>query len=195
MKSIFRMVIVLTILSGTGAGTLAGVKIMTEEKIEEQQMKFEKAPAVQSILAESPVDPVENRFKVAKGDGTFITVFPGVVEERKVMAIEAFGKGFSGDIGLMVGIDLETGAITRARVTTHTETPGFGSKAKESTRFVSQFDDRPFDPSLSVRGDGGGIDAISGATITSRAVCVAAQEAGRLFKSIEKELKVKAQSL
>ena len=195
MDSIIRMVVVLTILSGTGAGTLAAVKNITADKIEEQQLKFEKAPAVRSILEESSLDPVDNRFKVEGPDGRLITVFPGVMEETKVVAIEAFGKGFSGDVGLMVGIDIETGRITRARVTTHTETPGFGSKAKESTRFVSQLDDRGFDAALAVRKDGGEIDSISGATITSRAVCVAAAEAGKLYETVADKIKEKAESL
>ena len=53
-------------------------------------------------------------------------------------AIENSGKGFSGDLGVMVGFNLETGDLVGAGVTSHTETPGVGSRTTEES-FTIQF--------------------------------------------------------
>ena len=68
----------------------------------------------------------------------------------------------------MVGV-LPDGTIYNTKVLSHSETPGLGAKCTEPA-FADQF--KGFDPSvkkLSVKKDGGDIDAITAATITSRA--------------------------
>ena len=97
---------------------------------------------------------------VYKGDngGFVITTEPG---------------GFGGAVKTMVGIDAD-GTITGLRVTGHSETAGLGAKATDPS-FYEQFTGKS--GSVSVTKDGGEIVPITSATITSRAVCVGAQEA------------------
>ena len=47
-----------------------------------------------------------------------------------MVTLETYGKGYGGDVGLMVGIDLEKEQIYGVGVTTHAETPGMGALAK-----------------------------------------------------------------
>ena len=73
-------------------------------------------------------------------------------------------------------------------VTTHTETPGLGATAKDDPGFVSQFKGMPVKETFKVTNDGGKVNAMSGATITSRAVCSAASDAGMIYKKLKPQL-------
>lgn len=187
MKNIIHMMAVLTLLAGSSAGILAGMRVATMEKIEYQQLKFQKEPVVRTIMEGSTMDPMGQRYKLDY-ESEKLTVFPGVIDGDPVAAFETFGKGYSGDVGVMVGFSLTSGKIIGMGVTTHTETPGIGSKAKEDPGFVDQFKGMNLATDFKVRGDGGEIDGISGATITCRAVCVAAAEAGRMYGELKDKL-------
>jgi electron transport complex protein RnfG len=84
----------------------------------------------------------------------------------------------------MVGLD-SSGAILNIQVLQHAETPGLGSKMTLPA-FVKQFlGKNPQDKPLKVKKDGGDVDAISGATITSRAYSEAVQLASDTYKSLK----------
>ncbi len=85
-------------------------------------------------------------------------------------------KGFSGHFTLMVGFKPD-GTINNVAVLDQKETPGLGNKMKEP-RFKDQFIDKnPGKFILKVKKDGGQVDAITAATISSRAFCDAVQRA------------------
>ena len=70
-------------------------------------------------------------------------------------------------------------------VLSHSETPGLGAKCTTDTKFMDQW--RGFDPSvkqLSVKKDGGDVDAITASTITSRAYTQAVANALLLFDEL-----------
>jgi electron transport complex protein RnfG len=73
-------------------------------------------------------------------------------------------------------------------VTTHAETPGMGAKAKSDPSFVSQFKDLALGEPFKVTVDGGSINAISGATITSRAVTAAATDAENMYQKLKSQI-------
>lgn len=190
MREMISMVVVLTTLTAVAGGLLAAVKSGTEVRIEEQILKFQKAPAIESIFPDVTNDPVKERFNLTAGELTF-QMFPGkMADGAKAVAFETKGKGgYGGDVGLMVGINLETDKIVGARVTTHSETPGLGARAKDNPDFVSQFTDLSVtDTNLGLKADDGVIDAMSGATITSRAVTLAAIQAQDLYKKLKPEI-------
>jgi electron transport complex protein RnfG len=121
---------------------------------------------------------------------TTLQIFPGKLPDgSKAIAFETKGKGgYGGDIGLMVGINMENDQIVGARVTTHAETPGLGARAKDDPKFVSQFSGKPIDANLALKADNGTIDAMSGATITSRAVTLGAIQAQKLYLQLKPEI-------
>ncbi len=192
MRDLISMVLVLTVLSAFSGGILASVKQSTSEKIEFQQLKFEKAPAIKMILTGCTNDPMIDRFKLKDGDQE-ISFFVGKVDGKVTgLAFETFGKGFEGKIGLMVGVNIDTMCLIGGGVTTQSETPGVGSKAKTDPKFVAQFENLPVAKgAFKVKPDGGGIDALSGATITSRGVCIAATDAVNIYNRLEDQLKEK----
>jgi len=77
------------------------------------------------------------------------------------------GKGYGGKIGILVGLETNR-ALRGIRVISHQETPGLGAKITD-TGFLDQFVGL-VPAQLALARDGGAVDAITGATISSRAV-------------------------
>lgn len=100
--------------------------------------------------------------------------------------------GYSGDIGLLVGIDA-AGTVTGVRVTGHRETPGLGdyidrAKSPWVEQFAGKSLDNPPPRAWRVAKDGGVFDARAGATITPRAVIKAVRGALEYFAGHRKAL-------
>ena len=188
MREMLSMIVVLTVLTAVSGGLLAAVKVKTEPQIEEQVLKFQKAPAIKAIFADATNDPIKERFNV-KAEDTELQVFPSTLADGiKAVAFEAKGGAYGGPIGLMVGINLDTDEIIAVRVTTHAETPGIGSRAKEDLSFVGQFAGMSMASNFDIKGRGGDIDAMSGATVTSTGVSQAAVAAQDLYKKLKPEI-------
>jgi electron transport complex protein RnfG len=188
MREIIKMIAVLTILSCFSGGLLAAIRSGTKDKIENQQLEFVKGPAIRNILEGCSNDPIVDRFKIKDGDferSFFVGIFDG---KANTVAFESFGKGFGGDIGLMVGINIDDDKIINIGVTTHSETPGVGSKAKTDPKLANRFKGLGLIQSFKVKPDGGKIDAISGATVTSRGVCAGVTEAGTVYKRLKSQV-------
>lgn len=193
MGEMIKMVVVLTLLSSLSGGLLAYVKEGTQERIENQVLQLVQGPAVKSIFSGSSNDPVADRFSLTDGDkkiDVFVAKFDG---QTKAVAFETFGKGYGGDLGLMVGIDVTDDQLYGVGVTTSSETAGLGARAKTDPKFAAQFAGMTIKEPFKVTADGGQVNALSGATITSRAVSAAATQAGeiyaRLKPQIEEQLK------
>jgi electron transport complex protein RnfG len=188
MREMIKMLIVLTILATLSGGLLAAIRDNTKDRIENQVLEFVKGPAIKSILKGSTNKPIEDRFNLKDGDVEH-TFFVGVLDgEPRAVTFETSGKGYGGDVGLMVGIDTKDGKILGVGVTTHAETPGMGAKAQTDPSFAAQFKGLPLEEQVKVTGDGGSINAISGATITSRAVCSATNDALKLYEKLQPKL-------
>jgi electron transport complex protein RnfG len=192
MREMIKMIVVLLVLSSFSGGLLAAIKNGTKDRIENQQLTFVKGPAIKSILEGSSNDPIKDRFKIEDADGVernfFIGRFNG---EANTIAFESAGKGFGGDIGLMVGVNTKDDKIVGVGVTTHSETPGVGSKAKTDPAFSGQFKGLSLMDTFKVKPDGGQVDAISGATVTSRGVSMALTDAGKIYQRLKPKIEDK----
>jgi electron transport complex protein RnfG len=191
MRELIKMVVVLTVLSAFSGGLLASLRNGTKERIEYQQLKFVKGPAILEIFKGAKNNPIVDRFKLKDGNverSFFVGKFDGKTD---TVAFESFGKGFGGDIGLMVGVNVNTDKILGVGVTTLNETPGVGSRAKTDPGFVAQFKGRPLEEIFKVKTDGGQVDALSGATVTSRGVAAGMTDAGLIYKRLKPQLEKK----
>jgi Na+-translocating ferredoxin:NAD+ oxidoreductase subunit G len=189
MREMIQMIVVLLVLSCVSGGLLAGVRNSTKDRIVNQQLQFVKGPAITSILEGATNNPISDRFKI-KADESEVSFFVGVLEgNANGVVLETFGKGgYSGDVGLMVGIDTQNDKLLGVGVTIHGETPGMGAKAKDDPTFVKQFKNLPLQDKYAVTGDGGKINAISGATMTSRAICNATGDAVKVYKELKLQI-------
>jgi electron transport complex protein RnfG len=186
IKSTFlNLVITLAVITLVGGLALGYVFQWTKEPIAKAQME-KQLRAIEAVVQGYDNNPVTDKFKVATPDGSdSLEFFPAMASGELIgMAIKTkSSKGYSGDIWLMVGFTMQ-GEIQRAVVIEHKETPGLGSKMSDA-KFLDQFlNKNPGSVNLKVKKDGGSIDAITGATISSRAFSEAVQRAYETFQSM-----------
>jgi electron transport complex protein RnfG len=154
------------------------VYLKTKEPIEETARQKE-LQAIRQVLPEFDSIPASG---VKNNEG--VIVYP-VVKENKLsgFAVKTYTeKGFSGHIELMAGF-LTDGSIYNIEVLQQKETPGLGTKMNDP-KFKNQFaGKKPQSFKLKVKKDGGEVDAITSATVSSRAFCDAVQRAYDVLNS------------
>jgi electron transport complex protein RnfG len=182
-ESTFKnMVVTLFVVTFVASSALGFVYEVTKgPKAEAERSK--KVNAIQNVLPGFTNNPLEEQFIVSTDAGEFI-VYPGEKNNELIgIAVETFSEeGYGGEFRLMVGI-LPNGEMYNVSVIEHKETPGLGAQIKEKNgRFIKQFRHMKLstDP-LKVKQDGGTIDGITAATITSRAFCDAVNRAYAVF--------------
>ena len=175
-ESTFKnMVLSLTLISMTAAVCLGFVYEFTKEPIELSKLN-KKLDAIKQVVPEFNNNPNDERFKLPTGEGDSLDVYPAKKDSVIVgYAVNTFtNNGFSGYIGIMAGFKPD-GTIINITVLEQKETPGLGTKMSEP-KFKEQFNDKnPEQFKLKVKKDGGPVDAITAATISSRAFCDAVQ--------------------
>lgn len=185
-----NMLLSLTLISFCASALLAGGYVLTKEPIE-KALQEKKDAAIKEVLpkgdieigkaVEVKLDGYEDAFVVypAKKDGNFIGC-----------AIETYdNNGYGGKVRSMVGLDAE-GRVINYSVLEANETPGLG--AKVSDWFKTKGDIRGKDPAsedFKVKKDGGKIDAITAATITSRAFLSSVKSAYKAFIRYQEQQK------
>jgi len=175
-ESTFRnMVLSLTFISLAASASLGFVYEFTKKPIELSNLK-KKLDAIKLVVPEFNNNPNDEMYKLATGEGDSLDIYPAKKDNVIVgYAVNTYtNKGFSGKISLMAGYKPD-GTIINITVLEQKETPGLGTKMAEP-KFKDQFNDK--NPSLfrlKVKKDGGEVDAITAATISSRAFCDAIQ--------------------
>jgi Na+-translocating ferredoxin:NAD+ oxidoreductase subunit G len=173
------MILSLLLISAVMAAALGFVYSVTKEPIEKAN-KAKEIQAIKEVLPSFNNDPTKE-VKVIDG----LTFYPAKHDGKPVgYAVKTFtDKGFSGRFDLMVGFNPD-GSIHNIVVLEQKETPGLGTKMKEP-KFKDQFNKLNVGSLqgkvLKVKKDGGTIDAITAATISSRAFCDGVQKAYNLF--------------
>ncbi|MDO4320049.1 MAG: RnfABCDGE type electron transport complex subunit G [Bacteroidales bacterium] len=166
MKSTLRtMTLSLGIIAIAVAALLAAVNLLTRRPIADAARQAATA-AVADVLPPFDNDPLASPVDVG-GCTLYRATLDGNPAGTAVRVVTP--DGFSGPIAIMVGFDT-AGRLTGYTILEHTETPGLGAKAPQwfcdttGNRSVIGTD-RP----LALTKDGGTVDGITAATITSRA--------------------------
>jgi len=177
-ESTFKnMVLSLTLISLGASACLGYVYQVTKTPIELSILN-KKLTAIKQVVPDFNNDPNAEMYKLPTGEGDSLEVYPARKDSVLVgYAINTYTKnGFSGNIFLMAGFKTD-GTIVNITVLDQKETPGLGTKMTEPG-FKDQFNDKnPAQYNLKVKKDGGPVDAITAATISSRAFCDAVQRA------------------
>jgi electron transport complex protein RnfG len=185
VREIMRMIVVLSLIGAVSGLTLAAIHGLTKGPIEYQTIKFVKEPAVKKVLSGYDNDPILDRKKIEvgtdpRGMPVTLTVFPAKkAGETFAVAVEGSGKGFHGEIGVMVGVSKE-GTILDIGITSHSETPGIGSKVTDQS-YTERYKALPANKEVAV-------DAISGATYSSKGVVAAVNEAVGYVATFREEI-------
>ena len=162
---VLRLAGTLFLIAAVVAAALAGVNAVTKPVIDE----LNAAATQEAIAAVLPGGFDTEITDYADATGIVSKVYQGA----NGYAVEVGPGGFDNTITMMVGVD-KAGNVLGISIISHTETAGLGAVAAAGTpageSFRAQFVGAS--GSVSVTKDGGTMDAITGATITSRAICV-----------------------
>lgn len=188
MVSINRLVLALVVVAMASAILLAELNQITAPKIKASQTAY-KLKAVKKVLPPYDNQPAADRQVIPVAGGgpaeakvevddelhkEGVVVYPAYRAGKLVGAAYSVvsHQGFSGDIEILLGVSPE-GRITGVEIVNHAETPGLGAKvvSDASWKGKQELVGRSLSESLTVKKDGGEIDAIAGATISPRAVC------------------------
>jgi len=176
MGEIFKLGFILMLIAVIAAVALGYVNSITEPIIAEQkeQAKLDAMIDVAASLASgelafdsiqvaglqnpyAPVDQTLAPVSVSDSAGTVLGYL-----------FIAYGRGYSSTIQTMVAVDTD-GTVTGTTILYQQETPGLGANVSNPDKFLYQFPGNNFS-TLVLSKDGGSLDAITGSTITSRAV-------------------------
>jgi len=155
MKEIARYGFILALICIIAAGLLSGVNTLTRSKIMAQALAEEQAALKEVMPGAAKFDEVKS--------GEEILYYRAFDSQDSLIGFvfKASGKGYSSVIETLAGILLD-GKISAIKVVSLNETPGLGMRVTENS-FTSQFKNQD---TLNLSG----IQAIAGATISSRAV-------------------------
>ncbi len=184
-----NMLLSLTGICVVAGAILAGVNQMTTEPIAASKAASLEA-AIKAVTPEFDNKPAEESYMAATSDGDSLRIYPAKKGDELVgVAVESSTKkGFSGEIKVVVGFTPD-GKLINYSVQKHSETPGLGSKMQEW--FRSEKNNQSVigrtltEEGLKVSKDGGDVDAITAATISSRAFLDAINRAYSAFKSVD----------
>jgi electron transport complex protein RnfG len=184
--SVMRMVIVLTVTCLVAGLCLSFTYNKTKDDIAHAKLDAQ-LKSVQKVL---PSFDGDIEVKTVMIDGEEKTFYLGRKDGMIVgAATQSASLGYGGTLNLLVGVDPE-GVMTGVVLLEHQETPGLGAKAG-GDEFLNQFKGKSLvtlSDEVKVKKDGGDIDSITAATITSRAVAHAATKALRLFMENKEEV-------
>ncbi len=182
VMEIVKVAGVLTAICVVISALLAGANLLTQDRIARIALENEFA-ACETVF---PSDGREIEFtsfgEIASGsDVTGYLATENGKPEGCVIITAA--KGYGGDVQVMVGFDMNR-TVTGVSVLSHSETPGLGANAANPA-FLDQFTGSADAGSLAVAKDGGSVDAVTAATISSRAVTGAVNMAAEQFDQLK----------
>lgn len=145
------------------------------------------APEIEKLSKQKEADSRKDVFAAAETfdenataiSGTAATIVSAYDKNGNVIGyiVKNSATGYGGAVEVMTGVTVD-GKVTGITILSHSETPGLGAKAKTDDDWRAQFVDKIKDITVSKDQPGdNSIDAITGATITSRAVVTAVNEA------------------
>lgn len=155
-RYILRLTVTLFLITAVVAGLLGFVNYLTEERIAAGQREKAKN-AMQEVL------PAEN-YELLEASAEGINAVYRADDLGYVVDVTV--NGFGGAINMMVGVDAE-GRVAGVSIVSHSETASLGANCTRED-FRSQFSGA--EGTLAVTKDGGSVEALTGATVTSRAV-------------------------
>lgn len=187
-SSITNMVLVLVGVALITGGILAYVNHITEAPIKLQAEKT-LADGIKAVMGGVQLSVAENDTikQTIKGKETVFVIHKTVDSNKQDLgvAVESTTGGFGGDLKVLVGFDKD-GNILGYTILQHAETPGLGAKADkwfQKDGKGSIIGKNPNKDNLTVKKDGGDVDAITASTITSRAFLLAVTQAYNAYKS------------
>lgn len=179
-KAIIKPTLVLLIICLVISALLAGTNMMTKDPIE-QQSELKAQQARQTVM------PDAAKFEQKTLGGTDAQCYAAMDKTGKLIGytLTASAKGYGGDVQVMTGIDARSGEISGVAILFQNETPGLGANAVNPD-FTGQYKQalpgEGFEVIKNAQPQEGQVEAMTGATITSKAVTAAVNKAVQYYQ-------------
>lgn len=208
MKETLKLTIALGVICAAAALVLAFAQEATAPAQQAAQERQQRE-SLKLVLPEFDNNPLEQPTEVTLANSVTVTLYPATQNGQPVgfAAQASTGKGYGGTLTVLAGLNPD-GSIRAVVVTDHSETPGLGTQATDRKRTAhiselftgspDQEQQNPLPPSeyldqytgkkitqpgnFALKSNGGDIDAVSGATISSHAIAGAVQSIARAFQ-------------
>lgn len=185
MKEVLGKVIPLFVVCLLASAGLAFTYSATHERILLEQRREQREAAAKAVPQATDFEELENLAETRQKFKELDLVFKASKDGELVgYAIQVLPRGFGGPIRLIVGVDVK-GKVIGVQVVEHLETPGLGGEI-EKDYFKGQFKGKTSQDALKVGED---IEAITGATISSRGVTEGVKTALMVYKDFLSEEK------
>jgi len=186
MKTALNMALRLTLICAIAAFALANVDEITRGPIAESEAKAQREaveavlPAFARLAIDTLTVPSEDPHLYFSGvgdagiTGTAFTATSGL--------------GYSGEIEIMMGVDPQ-GTISGVRILRHAETPGLGANYADPSLLNEFYVGRAMGANWKLAKDGGEVDAVTGATVTGRAIADAIEKGVGIYEQDKANIK------
>lgn len=188
MREILRLMVVLVGICAASAGVLSWARTSLAARIEMQSDFYVRGPALERLFERPAAELLADKVTVEVDGVDYPIFYVRDGEEVVGLAVEAPGHGgYAGDIVMMIGVNKARGEMLGVEIVSHGETPGLGARVAEES-FREQWRGLPAMRPASLKGDGGAVDAITGATFSSRAMIDGTNQVVALVRDHEDEI-------
>lgn len=191
-----KMLIALGCITVVAAAVLGATYVITKDTIKKEEQDA-LLNAIDKVAPQYDNDPVAEKvmYKLRAGDkdSVSLVLYPVKLNKKLNGAVveSSSPNGFSGDIHIIYGFNAD-GSVRNYHVLKHAETAGLGAKMqdwfREKRGNQSIIGLNPQADSMGVKKDGGVVDGITGATITSRAFLSALRDASEALKRYKNDI-------
>ncbi len=185
-SKIWYMGIFLGIVGFASGLGLAGVQGLTQPIIDSRIIEEGVKPSLDTFFVPAGIecDVTADRVDIdlgvdERGRKQKLMVFKGRKDGKVVAAaLKTAVSGFGDKIEVLTLLDLNSKKVLGVKTLGHKETPGLGGRIGDDNEpFIKQFVGLDYGGGVKLKGDGGSVDAISGATVTSKAYADAVNKA------------------
>lgn len=195
-SSLKNMILSLCGVTLIAALLLSWVNGITKEPIQQAESATQ-SKALAAVLPDHDNQPLEEKFSVMLNEGTAdsvkVTIYPARLNGKLVgAAVESTADGYADKVTVIYGFE-QDGTVRNYAVMKQMETPGLGAKMKDwfrdPTGKRSIIGRNPGAENMTVTKDGGTVDAITAATISSRAFLKTLNDAFAAYRNIKEKEK------
>ena len=198
---VWFMALVLGLVGVIAGVALSSVKTLTDPVIESRVLEQKIKPSLETFFEPLGAD---NDFiadrrsldlgKDARGRKLRLTVFKATRQGQLIgAALQTASGGYGGDIQILTVLDLGEQKILGTKALDQSETKGLGARVSDDTEpFIQQWRGMSYKNGVALKSDGGQVDVISGATISSTAFTAAVAKALELMASHRQEIEQEA---
>ena len=182
MKNILRYALILFLIAAVVAGLLAGVNLLTKDTIAQNEIAAEQQALARLCRTRRRLSRLTQRWRRALALRRFMRAADAAGTARGY-CVKVAQNGYGGAISAVVGVGLD-GKVTGVSIISHAETPGLGANIEKDS-FRQQYTGKGAVTVVKAGAKESEINAVSGATISSKALTAGVNKAVEVAQQIQ----------